>query len=73
MSLKRFEILEMIAKGGMAEVYRAKTTGFSGFEKEVCVKKILPFVYSPWNILIYKILGLFFRYGIIEVSIISHF
>ena len=32
----------MIAKGGMAEVYRAKTTGFSGFEKEVCVKKILP-------------------------------
>lgn len=32
----------MIAKGGMAEVYRAKTVGFSGFEKEVCVKKILP-------------------------------
>ena len=42
MSLKKFEILEMIAKGGMAEVYRAKTTGFSGFQKEVCVKKILP-------------------------------
>ncbi len=42
MSLKKFEILEMIAKGGMAEVYRAKTVGFSGFEKEVCVKKILP-------------------------------
>lgn len=42
MSLKKFEILEMIAKGGMAEVYLAKTTGFSGFEKEVCVKKILP-------------------------------
>jgi len=41
-SLKKFEILEMIAKGGMAEVYRAKTVGFSGFEKEVCVKKILP-------------------------------
>ncbi len=41
-SLKKFEILEMIAKGGMAEVYRAKTTGFQGFEKEVCVKKILP-------------------------------
>lgn len=41
-SLKKFEILEMVAKGGMAEVYRAKTVGFSGFEKEVCVKKILP-------------------------------
>ncbi len=32
----------MIAKGGMAEVYRARTTGLQGFEKEVCVKKILP-------------------------------
>src|SRR5688572_4680446 len=32
----------MIAKGGMAEVYKAKTVGFQGFEKEVCVKKILP-------------------------------
>lgn len=42
MSLKKFEILEMIAKGGMAEVYKAKTVGFQGFEKEVCVKKILP-------------------------------
>lgn len=41
-SLKKFEILEMIAKGGMAEVYRARTTGLEGFEKEVCVKKILP-------------------------------
>src|SRR5262245_38573305 len=42
MSLKKFEILEMVAKGGMAEVYRAKTVGLQGFEKEVCVKKILP-------------------------------
>jgi serine/threonine protein kinase len=42
MSLKKFEIQEMVAKGGMAEVYRAKTVGLQGFEKEVCVKKILP-------------------------------
>lgn len=41
-SLKKFEILELIAKGGMAEVYRARTTGLEGFEKEFCVKKILP-------------------------------
>ncbi|MCC7381594.1 MAG: serine/threonine protein kinase [Deltaproteobacteria bacterium] len=40
--LRKFEILEMIAKGGMAEVYRAKTVGLEGFAKEVCVKKILP-------------------------------
>ncbi|MEL6187423.1 MAG: protein kinase, partial [Myxococcota bacterium] len=42
MSVKQLEILDMIAKGGMAEVYRARTTGPQGFEKEVCVKKILP-------------------------------
>ena len=42
MSLRKFEILEMIAKGGMAEVYRARTVGVEGFAKEVCVKKILP-------------------------------
>jgi serine/threonine-protein kinase len=42
MSAKNFEILEMIAKGGMAEVYRAQTRGFDGFAREVCVKKILP-------------------------------
>lgn len=32
----------MIAKGGMAEVYLARTVGLEGFAKEVCVKKILP-------------------------------
>lgn len=42
MSLKKFEIQEMIAKGGMAEVYLAKTVGLEGFAKDVCVKKILP-------------------------------
>ena len=42
MSLRKFEILEMIAKGGMAEVYRAQAAGPEGFAKELCVKKILP-------------------------------
>lgn len=42
MSLKKFEIQEMIAKGGMAEVYLARTVGLEGFAKDVCVKKILP-------------------------------
>lgn len=32
----------MIAKGGMAEVYLARTVGLEGFAKDVCVKKILP-------------------------------
>ena len=49
MSLRKFEILEMIAKGGMAEVYRAKTVGLEGFAKEVCVKKILPHLTEDEN------------------------
>jgi len=42
LSLKKFESLELIAKGGMAEVYRARAVGPEGFAKDVCVKKILP-------------------------------
>ncbi|MFO0722201.1 MAG: serine/threonine-protein kinase [Myxococcota bacterium] len=41
-SLKKFETLELIAKGGMAEVYRARAVGAEGFAKDVCIKKILP-------------------------------
>jgi serine/threonine protein kinase len=35
-------LLERIAAGGMAEVYRAKQLGYAGFEKTVAVKRILP-------------------------------
>jgi serine/threonine protein kinase len=42
MAEQRFEQIELIAKGGMAEVYRARTVGAQGFAKDVCVKKILP-------------------------------
>lgn len=35
-------LLERIASGGMAEVYRAKASGAGGFEKELAVKRILP-------------------------------
>jgi len=34
-------LLERLAAGGMAEVYRAKRTGHGGFEKIVAVKRIL--------------------------------
>ncbi len=37
-----YELLERIAVGGMAEVFRAKRTGVEGFEKIVAVKRILP-------------------------------
>jgi serine/threonine protein kinase len=35
-------LLEKIAAGGMAEVYRAKQMGYGGFEKTVALKRILP-------------------------------
>ncbi|MEZ4269878.1 MAG: serine/threonine-protein kinase [Myxococcota bacterium] len=37
-----YEILKRIAVGGMAEVYLAKHTGLGGFERLVCIKRILP-------------------------------
>ncbi len=37
-----YELLEKIATGGMAEVYRARKHGAAGFEKIVVIKKILP-------------------------------
>jgi serine/threonine-protein kinase len=38
----RYQILERIATGGMAELYKATLTGDHGFEKLVVIKKILP-------------------------------
>ena len=37
-----YVLLERVAIGGMAEVFRAKRTGVEGFEKVVAVKRILP-------------------------------
>jgi serine/threonine-protein kinase len=38
----RYELIERLAIGGMAELYRAVLPGPSGFEKVVAIKKILP-------------------------------
>jgi TonB family protein len=38
----QYEILERIAAGGMAELYRARRSGVEGFQKIVAIKKILP-------------------------------
>jgi serine/threonine protein kinase len=37
-----YRLLEKIAVGGMAEVFKAKRTGVEGFEKVLAVKRILP-------------------------------
>ena len=38
----KYTLLDRIAVGGMAEVFRAKLTGEKGFEKLIVVKKMLP-------------------------------
>ncbi len=38
----RFFLLEKLAVGGMAEIYKAKTYGAEGFEKLLAIKRILP-------------------------------
>ena len=41
-SLGRFEIIDRLATGGMAEIFKAKVKGEAGFERTVVVKRILP-------------------------------
>ncbi len=36
----KYELLEQIGEGGMAEIYRARASGVQGFEKMVVVKRI---------------------------------
>lgn len=38
----KYELLDKIGSGGMAEIYKARLTGIGGFEKVVVVKRILP-------------------------------
>ncbi len=40
--LGKYQILELLAQGGMAEVYKAKAVGIAGFEKVLAIKRIRP-------------------------------
>ena len=42
MKFGQYELLERIAVGGMAEVYRGRVAGAEGFEKLVAIKRVLP-------------------------------
>jgi len=39
---EKYELVDRVAVGGMAEVYRAKAFGAHGFEKTLAIKRILP-------------------------------
>lgn len=38
----KYQLLDLLARGGMAEVFRAKSHGVEGFEKVLVIKRILP-------------------------------
>ncbi|MBT8493743.1 MAG: serine/threonine protein kinase, partial [Deltaproteobacteria bacterium] len=40
--MSRYELLERIGAGGMAEIFRGKAIAAGGFEKPVAIKRILP-------------------------------
>lgn len=42
MNFGKYKIINKIATGGMAEVFKAKITGEMGFEKHLVLKKVLP-------------------------------
>ena len=47
----KYLILDKIATGGMAELFRAKITSVEGFEKLVAIKKILPNLTQDSNLI----------------------
>ena len=47
----KYQLLDNIAVGGMAELFRAKLTGVQGFEKLIAIKKILPNLSEEENLI----------------------
>lgn len=39
---QRYRVIDKIAAGGMAEVFRAESAGIEGFKKRVAIKRVLP-------------------------------
>jgi serine/threonine protein kinase len=47
----KYTLIERISHGGMAEVFRAKTTGAAGFERTVALKVLLPQIASEEDVI----------------------
>src|SRR6266542_497524 len=43
---QRYRVIEKLASGGMAEVFRAESAGLEGFKKQVAIKRVLPHLYE---------------------------
>ena len=39
---QRYEVIERLDAGGMAEVFRGRAVSFEGFEKAIAIKRVLP-------------------------------
>ena len=39
---QRYRVIDRLAAGGMAEVFRAESAGIEGFKKKVAIKRVLP-------------------------------
>ena len=48
---EKYLLLDKIATGGMAELYRAKINGVQGFQKLVAIKKVLPHLASEASLI----------------------
>src|SRR4051812_20698693 len=46
---QRYRVLEKLESGGMAEVFRAESTGLQGFRKQVAIKRVLPHLSEKKN------------------------
>src|SRR3982751_1613096 len=48
-SQQRYRVVEKLESGGMAEVFRAESTGLQGFRKQVAIKRVLPHLSEKKN------------------------
>ena len=49
MAGSKYKIIEKIDAGGMAEVWKARSTSLEGFDKLIAIKRILPSLSSDKN------------------------